>query len=233
MKRLNTIIGILIITSVMTGCNSRITQPLTPPEFTATDLGSAKANNVKQDISIKMDAFYPAPLQGMKWTYNLSRVYDSTAANRDIDISIESVNNKYVYVEVSGQTMRFERNGFWYDFNLYLTRVFHNKDFAEFPGTGIDDQYSIDRICETPDPDSCGGYKVEIPLGKFIVEKIMFQEIGSTSDDPNFDHNILNWSSSHYWVNDKVGLIEMKLQTLNHTDLGTTTLTLVRTNIRK
>jgi hypothetical protein len=238
MKRLNTIIGTLLAVSVITGCSSRIQQPLMDPDFNSLDVSntslvSPKTDFHKQDISIKMDQYYPAPQLGMKWTYELERVFHNITQNQQVEISIADINNKYVYVSVSGQTMRFARATFWYEFNLYLTRVFHNKNFAEYPGYAIDDQYAIFRSCSSP--DSCGGYEVEVPAGKFIVESLLIQDIGATSDDPdnpNQGQNNLNWDTSHFWVDGKTGLIQMKLETPSQPNLGTTTLTLEKTNIK-
>jgi hypothetical protein len=236
MKKINSLITALFLASVINGCNSGFQQPLMQDGFNnikSLDISKSPDNqNQDGNMNFKMDQFFPAPKPGMKWSYELSIDYGSVVGiGGKVNIKINSVAVTKVVVEVNNEKQIFSRKKFWQEFNLYLIREFHNKTFAKLPGGHFDNEYVIARSCTDHDngPPTCGGYPVEIPSGKYIVEKLFLFEL-SGLPDPN--RNTFNEETSHYWVNENVGLVEMKLQTNEKPDLGITKLTLIETNIK-
>jgi hypothetical protein len=238
MKRLDTIIRTLVLATLITGCNTRIEN--LQPELISYGTNSSetvvikKENYRKQGISVLMDQFYPAPKTGMNWTYDLSRENGNMNMAARIEITIDKVSLTEVTVSINGigewPKMRFDRSDFWYEFTLFLTRRFHNKNFSEHPGSPVDDKYAIFETCPSDPAVPCGNDEVEIPSGKYLVSKVMIQEYVDYTD-PNAGFNELNWVTSHFWISKDLGLVEMKLESTKQPNLGVTTMTLVKTNI--
>lgn len=234
----------LLSLSVITGCNSSINQTSSIKDFNNVAVATMNIENTvskktdyhKQDFSIKMDQFSPVPKKGMKWTYDLSRVYSNVANSLKIEISIVNEDKESLDVNVNSMPITINKAKFWSILNLVLINEYHNDNFAWYnvPGHPNNDNiqngsYILYRKCSSI--DSCGGFEAEVPAGKFIVEHISVQEYANLLD-PNSGNNTLSWDFPHFKINKKVGLVEMKLQTPNQPNLGVTTLKLIKTNIK-